>query len=108
MGVRVDSLKDAGWLTPVQYADSIQRHVSQVTRQWLWLESQGASLRQGPTQKSMVGDEKFLRLHFCCWRVTHAFYHSQLHQLPDVTGLNSRTFKKLTRSDDSDVIILTH
>ncbi len=42
MGVRVDSLKDAGWLTAKQYADSIGVSVSQVTRNWPWLRGQGA------------------------------------------------------------------
>lgn len=42
MSGRVGSLKDAGWLTAKQYADSIGVSVSQVTRNWPWLRSQGA------------------------------------------------------------------
>ncbi len=39
---KVDSLKDAGWLTAKQYAASIGVSVSQVTRNWGWLRGQGA------------------------------------------------------------------
>lgn len=42
MGGRVDSLKDAGWLTAKQYAASVGVSVSQVTRNWAWLRGQGA------------------------------------------------------------------